>query len=63
MGLFEDMFINDPNKSDREYTEEELDAYGLDEDEKEEVRNGNYDPWNFDDDEIEDDDYYSEEDD
>lgn len=41
--------------------EDEMDMYGLDEDEKELVRKGEYDPWDFDpDNPFEEDDYYNE---
>ena len=30
--------------------------------EKEEIRRGNYDPWNFEEEDLEDDDYYKEDD-
>ncbi len=41
--------------------EEEMDMYGLDEDEKELVRKGEYDPWDFDpDNPFEEDDYYND---
>ena len=54
MGLF-DLFTND-NKED-----EELDNYGLEDWQKEEVKAGRYDPWNFEeDDSSDDDDYYHE---
>lgn len=40
---------------------EEMDMYGLDEDEKELVRKGEYDPWDFDpDNPFEEDDYYND---
>ena len=63
MGLFQDLFGDDKKKSQ--------DAYGLysymkdelDEEQKKEVENGNYDPFNFDEDEYEHDDYYGEDDD
>ena len=45
-----------------EYTDEELDNYGLEDWQKEEVKKGNYDPWNFEEEELEEDDYYSEDD-
>lgn len=49
------------NKSKSKYTEEELNAYGLWEDEKELVRKGEYDPWNFEENEmLDDDDYYKD---
>lgn len=41
--------------------EEEMDMYGLDEDEKELVRKGEYDPWDFDpDNPTDEDDYYKD---
>lgn len=53
------------NKDD-EYDEElekEMDMYALTDWQKEEVRKGNYDPWNFEEDgELEEDDYYYEDD-
>ena len=45
-----------------EYKDEELDNYGLEDWQKEEVKKGNYDPWNFEEEELEDDDYYNEDD-
>lgn len=38
--------------------EREMDKYGLLEEEKELVRSGEYDPWNFEDEEADEDDYY-----
>ena len=77
MGLFNDIFGNDKKKSDQafglftfmndeqnnsNYSDEELDEYGLEDWQKDEVKKGNYDPWNFEEEELEDDDYYSEDD-
>ena len=45
-------------KSSGLYSEEELDSYGLLDEEKELVRRGEYDPWQFDEEEAEEDDYY-----
>ena len=46
-----------------DYSEEELDNYGLEDWQKELVREVKYDPWNFDEDDSEDeDDYYHEDD-
>lgn len=60
-GLFS--FMNEEQeKNNSEYTEEELDAYGLEDWQKEEVKKGNYDPWNFEEEDLEEDDYYSEDD-
>ena len=54
MGLFSD---------DDKELEEEMDNLGLEDWQKEEVREGNYDPWNFEEDDSEDeDDYYHEDD-
>lgn len=60
-GLFS--FMNEQqDENNSEYTDEELDAYGLEEWQKEEVKKGNYDPWNFEEEDLEEDDYYSEDD-
>ena len=48
--------------------EKEMDAYGLDDEEKELVRKGEYDPWDFEypsdheDEDMDDDDYYEDDD-
>ncbi|MBQ3475605.1 MAG: hypothetical protein IJH20_05490 [Bacilli bacterium] len=55
-------FMNDA-LNDNEYDDEELDDYGLTEEEKELVRKGENDPWNFDEEDLEDDDFYGEDDD
>jgi hypothetical protein len=50
---------------EKDELEREMDVYNLDEEEREEVRKGNFDPWNFEypgDDELEDDDYYEDDD-
>ena len=64
MGLFELLFGTDTKeqKNNSEYTDKELDSYGLEDWQKEEVKKGNYDPWNFEEEELEEDDYYSEDD-
>lgn len=49
--------------NDKEYDDEELDDYGLTDEEKEHVKNDDYDPWNFEEEELEDDDFYNEDDD
>lgn len=45
-----------PNHSSR--LEREMDAYGLEEHEKELVRKGEYDPWDFEEEEMDEDSYY-----
>ena len=40
--------------------EKEMEAYGLSEEEKKLVRSGEYDPWDFEEDEMEEDSYYSD---
>ena len=76
MGLFDDLFCKDKKKSqnaqglfsflnqeqDNNYSDKELDNYGLNKNEKEEVKKGNQDPWNFEEEDLEDDDYYNEDD-
>lgn len=60
----EDIDMLNEDKIDKsEYTYDELDDYGLTDWEKEEVKKGNQDPWNFEEEDLEDDDYYSEDDD
>lgn len=61
LGLFH--FMNDNIEDQDNYTDEELDEYGLDDAEKEHIKKDGYDPWNFDEEELEDDDYYNEDDD
>ena len=50
------------NKNDSKYTNEELDSYELEDWQKELVKKGEYDPWNFEEDDLEEDDYYQEDD-
>ena len=57
MGLF-DLLNND----DKDDLEERMEEAGLEEWEKEEVRKGNQDIFNFEEEELEDDDYYAEDD-
>lgn len=45
-----------------EYTDEELDNYGLEDWQKDLVKKGEYDPWNFEEEDLEEDDYYYEDD-
>ena len=53
-GLFS--FLNDQNKKD-----EDDEVYdNLEDWQKEEVKKGNEDPWNFEEEDLEDDDYYSD---
>lgn len=42
--------------------EHEMNRYGLFEDEKKLVRSGQYDPWNFEEEELDEDDYYYDDD-
>lgn len=60
-GLFS--FMNkQQNNNNSEYTDKELDNYGLEDWQKKEVKKGNYKPWNFEEDDLEDDDYYYDDD-
>ena len=60
-GLFS--FMNEQqDENNSVYTDEELDAYGLEDWQKEEVKKGNYDPWNFEEEDLEEDDYYFDDD-
>lgn len=51
------------NKNNKDELEKEMDLYGLEEVEREFVRRGDYEPYNFEDDEetqLDEDDYYYE---
>lgn len=69
MGLFDNKKDNNfvlfsfMNDEDNETSSDELDDLGLSEFQKEEVKKGNYDSWNFDEEELEDDDFFNEDDD
>ena len=55
--------MNEQEKENNsEYADEEVDSYGLEDWQKEEVKKGNYDPWSFEEEDLEEDDYYSEDD-
>lgn len=62
LDLFKTIGENNKKRKDKvEYTEEELEVYGLTEKEKELVRKGLYNPWDFEENhELNDDDYYNE---
>lgn len=52
---------NQKENNNSSYTEEDMDVYNLSEEERKEVRNGNYNPEDFEEDgDLEDDDYYYE---
>jgi hypothetical protein len=48
---------------DPDYTEEDLDDYGLTDWEKDEIKKGNQDIWDFEEEDKDDDSYYGEDDD
>ena len=51
------------NKDKKRKSDKDLKSFwGLDDNESKEVKEGNYDTWNFDEEELEDDDYYNEDD-
>ena len=50
------------NSNESNYSEEEMDLYNLDETQKEEIKNGKYDPWDFEEEDVDEDSYYSEDD-
>ncbi len=61
MGFFD--ILNSVDTDDRDdELEQRMEEAGLEEWEKEEVRKGNQDVFNFEEEELEDDDYYSEDD-
>jgi len=64
MGFFDilnSVGVDDNDERDEEL-EERMEEAGLEEWEKEEVRKGNQDIFNFEEEDLEDDDYYSEDD-
>lgn len=63
MGLFLDLLVallSSPNKSKGSKREREFDIYGLSEDEKEIARKEGYDPWDFEEEDMDEDSYYNE---
>lgn len=74
MGLFDNLFSDDSKKrtssfglfsfleeqTKKDELEKEMDNYGLEDWQKELVRNGEYNSWNFEEEELEEDDFYSE---
>lgn len=61
MGLITGLLKN-ISESNNDNKEKELDKYDLTEEEKEKVKKGEYEPWNFEEEDLEDDDYYYEDD-
>ena len=75
MGLFNSLFSNDIKKrnesfgllhylkeNEKKNKENELNNYNLEDWQKDLIKEGKYDPSNFEEEELEDDDYYEEED-
>ncbi len=61
IGLFS--FLEEQKEQNESgYTDEELDSYGLENWQKDEVKKGNEDIFNFEEDDLEDDDYFNEDD-
>lgn len=58
MGLLDLLNILNKKQDD----DKKQDKHSLFNFEKEEIRRGNYDPWNFEEEDLEDDDYYKEDD-
>ncbi len=58
MGLLDWLFAD----TDKKNEDKKLDNLGLEKWEKKEVKKGDYKPWNFEEEELEDDDYYFEDD-
>ena len=59
LGLSEEM-ENDKKKKKKKALEDEMDVYGLSDEEKELVRKGEQDVTDFDEEDLEDDDYYDD---
>lgn len=63
MGIFLKLvaaLLTSPSKPQTSKRERELDIYGLTEDEKDIARKEGYDPWDFEEDEMDEDSYYSD---
>lgn len=58
----EDYTFVKKSKTKKRYSDEELDAYDLEDDEKELVQNDEYDPWNFEEEDLDEDDYHRDDD-
>lgn len=54
--------MKEKNKKKCKYTEKQLDNYCLEEWQKKLVREGKFEPWNFGEDDLEEEDYYYEDD-
>ena len=61
-GLFNFMTENSDNQNNSEYTEQDLDNLDLEEWQKDLVRSGEYDPYDFEEESLDDDSYYNEDD-
>ncbi len=63
MGLLDFLLglSEDPKKKKKKsFLEDEMDVYGLNDDEKEIVRRGEADPWDFEEEDLEEGDYYED---
>ena len=58
-----DVLTDNKRYKDPEYTDDELNEFGLTDWEKDEVKKGNQDPWDFEEDDQDEDSYYNEDDD
>lgn len=64
--VFDELMTDCSDEKDNSYDEKleaEMNSYCLEDWQKDLVRNGSYDVWNFDEEELEEDDYYFEDDD
>ena len=63
MGLLYDFVFGEEDKNKQEKKKNKKESiWGLDDNERREMKKGNYDPWNFEEEELEDDDYNFEDD-
>lgn len=58
-----DVLTDNKRYKDPDYTDDELNEFGLTDWEKDEVKKGNQDPWDFEEEDKDDDSYYGEDDD
>ena len=60
MVLLDLLLVTDDDKKKED--DSIFNLFGLDDSQKDEVKKGNYDPWNFEEEDLEDDDYHYEDD-
>lgn len=63
MGLLSSLLGIDDENNKEDNSDSILNLFGLDDNQKKEVKEGNYDAWNFEEEDLEEDDYHYEDED